>query len=130
VQERQQISTRGGAGQATTQACLRRGLSRVGFVESLNQAQTFFQTGNPVAFVQTLLGRDDGFCDDVHGGCGDGRYKPEMGVIIEHKRSLIAQISKISRKSQTFRSKFKPFKSFGRFFYGFSTPSRATTALF
>jgi hypothetical protein len=102
----------------------------VGFVESLDQAQTFFQTSNPVTFVQTFQGQDDGFSDDVHGGCGDGRDKPEMGAIIEHRRSFIAQKSKISRKSQTFRSKFHPFKSFGRFFYGFSTLSRTTLALF
>jgi hypothetical protein len=106
---------------------LRCGLSRVGFVEGLNQAQTFLQTGNPVAFVQTFQGQGEWFNGAVHGEL-DGRDKPEMGSIIEQLRSLIAQNLKISRKSQTFRSKFPPFKVLGGVSMVFSTPSRTSRA--
>jgi hypothetical protein len=98
-------------------------LARVGFVKGLNQAQTFFQTSNPVAFVQSFQGRGEWLSGAVHGGW-NGRDKPEMGAIIGHDRSIIAQISKISSKSQTFRSKFHPFKVLG----GVSTVSQPRAA--
>jgi hypothetical protein len=47
-----------------------------------------------------------------------------MGSIIEQLRSLIAQNPKISQKSQTFRSKFHPFKVLG----GVSTVSQPRAA--
>jgi hypothetical protein len=70
----------------------------------LNQGQTFFQTRNPVAFVERV-GRF-AFNALVSSGHVSVQWKPLESSMIAQKCSLIAQIAKVFSRKRGFQPKF------------------------
>ena len=80
------------------------GLARVRLVEGLNQGQAFFQTRNPVAFVECVWR----FVVNALVGSShvSVQWKPLEGSIIAQICSLIARIAKVFFKQRGFQPKF------------------------